>query len=141
MEVCKGIRQFDPEVLFQEVGGDVMIYKDQTELYKLVRRLQEIQRVKRQSMLATEAAASQLRADEGKFRTMEDGTPSIHLSYGERLDLSIDSDNESEQTFMHGTTMDHELRALIHVLGHNLKMIGSPVIGNYLHDTDCDYLA
>ena len=58
MEVCKGIRQFDPEVLFQEVGGDVMIYKDQTELYKLVRRLQEIQRVKRQSMLATEAAAS-----------------------------------------------------------------------------------
>ena len=35
----------------------------------------------------------------------------------------------------------HELRALMFVLRHNLKIIGSPLIGNLLSYNECDYLA
>jgi hypothetical protein len=93
-------------------------------------------------MLATEAN----KLSQGDCRKSTDGLPMVHnLSHGDRYDYSFEEHKDTEEgSFMQVTTFEHELRALMHVLKHNLKMIGSPVIGGVLQESswdNYDYLA
>lgn len=39
LNACKSIGSFDPDLVFKQVGGDVLVNKDQKAMFKLVKRL------------------------------------------------------------------------------------------------------
>ena len=102
-----------------------------------------MQKTKRESMLATEAATNKLKQHKEEFKEGNQ-TPTSnkdHLSHGDRYDFDPDTQLVSEESQV---IMEHQLRALMHVLKHNLKMVGTPLpMGNVSEQAvdSCEYLA
>lgn len=63
-----------------------------------MRKLQEIQKAKRESLLATEAATNKLKAQNEEFKEGEhSSSPSRHqLSHGDRFDCDLEPQLSSE---------------------------------------------
>ena len=109
--------------MFKQIGGDVLVTKDQTEMFLLVKKLQEIQRVKREGMLMTEAAQNEL-----KHSHNEEEEEDL-FGRGDHFDRALSSarGNAVSDSGLGGTsaqTMDHQLKALMHVLRHNQRVGG-----------------